>query len=271
MYGYSRIIAPVLCLLATVLPGQLAAHEFWISPETYQVPSGATIEARFRNGENFKGVELAYFESRSTRHEMATQGRIAPVPSRSGDRPAIVVEQAPEGLLVLAHETTQSRLTYRSWEKFAKFAAHKDFPDIQTRHAARDLPTDTFRENYSRHVKALIGVGRAEGTDRPLGLITEFVALTNPYDASFYQKMRVQLFYKSQPRANAQVEVFDRAPDGTVSVRLTRTDGTGTATLHTLPGHTYLIDAVVLRVPEQSGADIAWETLWAGLTFAVPN
>ncbi len=267
---FLRIIAPAL-LLVTAGTAPVSAHEFWIEPQRYQVPAGETIEARFRNGEKLEGVELAYFDRNAARHEMLHSQEVTPISSRSGDRPAIVIEDAPEGLVVLAHETKPSRLTYRDWEKFERFAAHKDFPDIAARHAARGLPTDLFRENYTRHAKALIGVGGAKGRDRALGMDTEFVALTNPYAATFMQKMTARLLYKGAPRGDAQVEIFERAPDGTVTITTTRTNAEGIAQIDTKPGHDYLLDAVVLRAPEYSDADIAWETLWAALTFAVPE
>ena len=53
-----------------------------------------------------------------------------------------------------------------------------------------------------------------------------------------------------------------------------QTDDNGVATFPVRPGYSYMVDAVVLREPsdrlaEQFGA--VWETLWANLTFAVPE
>ncbi len=263
-----RICAPVL-LLSFATP--LLSHEFWIDPDAYIIAPGETIEARFRNGENLKGVEIAFFDRRSARLEFVTDGEVTPIAPRNGDRPAINLPDMAEGLVVLAHETEPSGITYRAWEKFLKFAAHKDFPDIETRHDARGLPREGFQEAYTRHVKALVAVGDGEGADRALGHSTEFVAITNPYGANFTQTFKSQLFYQGQPRGDAQVEIFDKAPDGTVTVTLTRTDSAGFSSFPTKPNHSYLIDAVVLRAPAEPGGDYAWETLWAAMTFAVPN
>ena len=102
------ILAPALFVYA-IASTPTAAHEFWIAAQSYQVAPGGTIEARFHNGENLEGVELAYFDRRAARHEMLHDGAITPISSRSGDRPAIVIEDAPEGLVVLAHETQLAR------------------------------------------------------------------------------------------------------------------------------------------------------------------
>jgi len=204
-----RICAPVL-LLSFATP--LLSHEFWIDPDAYIIAPGETIEARFRNGENLKGVEIAFFDRRSARLEFVTDGEVTPIAPRNGDRPAINLPDIAEGLVVLAHETEPS-----------------------------------------------------------VGHSTEFVAITNPYGANFTQTFKSQLFYQGQPRGDAQVEIFDKAPDGTVTVTLTRTDSAGFSSFPTKPNHSYLIDAVVLRAPAEPGGDYAWETLWAAMTFAVPN
>ena len=136
-------------------------------------------------------------------------------------------------------------------------------------HDSRGLPEKGFSEIYTRYAKALIGVGSAQGADAPTGLETEFVALTNPY-VDGAGSMSVQLFYQSTPRANTQIEVFDRDADANVDITYVHTDGMGKAQIPTQAGHTYLLDAVVLRpAPEDDKA--VWETLWAALTFSAPN
>lgn len=265
------LIAPIFAVLLGALPA--ASHEFWIEAQEYQVPGGGEVRADLRNGEIFKGAALSYNPMRFTRFEAVTGGVAAPLEGRIGDIPAVQMTP-PDGLLVLAHETTLSRLTYKEWEKFAAFAEHKDFPGIEARHAARDLPREGFREGYTRHVKALVAVGDGAGSDRALGLETEFVALANPYADEIADGLPVRLLYQGAPRADAQIEVFERAPDGAVTVSLLRSDDAGEAVIPVQPGHTYLLDAVVLREPVPALAaekDIVWETLWAGLSFAVPQ
>jgi hypothetical protein len=44
------------------------------------------------------------------------------------------------------------------------------------------------------------------------------------------------------------------------------------ATVPVTAGHAYMLDAVVLREPEGvSNPGALWESLWANLTFAVPE
>ena len=251
-----------------------SAHEFWIDAEQYQVESGAPVVAHLRNGEVFVGSSLAWLERNFTRFETVMGDMVRPVEGRMGDTPAMqAVAPDREGLLVVLHETTPSTLTYRDWEQFVAFAEHKDARDALEVHAAQGWPQTGFREIYTRHVKALIAVGSGAGADRAFGLATEIVALTNPYLPEFDGTMRVEVLDAGAPRPDVQVEVFARAPDGTVTVSLHRTDASGRGTIPVQPGHEYLLDAVILRPAPATGATEnapLWESLWAALTFAVP-
>lgn len=262
-----RLIPALWCV---IFAASATAHEFWIEPEAYQVPATGKIVARLKNGEAFEGVSLGYFDRRITRFDVVVGDDITPVESRLGDNPALDIAAPDEGLVVVVHETTPSLLTYKDWAKFQKFADHKAFDDMAARHAANGFPEPPFKERYTRHAKSLIAVGDGAGADRALGLKTEFVALTNPYASGFDGTMQVQVTLDAKARAKAQVEVFDRAPDDSVTVTLHRTDADGIAAIPVTPGHEYLFDAVSI-VPITDSDEAVWDTYWAALTFAVPE
>lgn len=227
------------------------------------------VRADLRNGERFAGSTHAYFDTRTDRFDLRINGRQTAYEGRMGDIPALNVTIGEDGLLTVVHQTRPSLLRYTSWEKFAAFAEHKDFPEIEARHRARGLPMAQFTESYTRHVKALIAIGSGAGQDSASGMETEFVALANPYTDDPGGGIPVRLLYGGAPRPDAQVEIFERAPDGTVTIARTRTDARGEAVIAVRAGHRYLLDAVVLR-PAPPGGDAVWESLWAALTFAVP-
>ncbi|APG46925.1 DUF4198 domain-containing protein [Phaeobacter porticola] len=272
-----RFIRPIVVALFAVTCNAALSHEFWISPEEYQVKLGTSVQADLRNGQNFSGARLPYFDNRIARFEVSDGSSLRPYSGRMGDMPALQLDPPTAGLLIVVHETQPDQLTYDNWEDFAKFAAHKDFANIESRHTARNLPREGFVERYTRHAKSLIAVGAGMGADRATGLLTEFVALANPYTDDLSQGLPVQLLFKGQPRVDAQIEVFDRNPAGEVATILTRTDADGRAAIAVTSGHTYLLDAVVLE-PLKPAADSAtkakpipvWQTHWAALTFAVP-
>lgn len=267
------VFARLPVVFALLCASTAQSHEFWIEPTQYQVESGAPIEAHLRNGENFKGISLSWFDRRFTRFDIVSGDTVTPVEGRMGDTPALQATAPQDGLLIVLHETTEQTLTYKAWDKFLRFVEHKDLALAVETHEANGWPKEGFREVYTRHVKSLIAVGNGDGSDRAFGLKTEFVALSNPYDADFNGQMRVQVNYLGAPRADAQVEVFARAPDGTVEVSLYRTSDMGQATIPVRAGYEYLFDAVVLRPSSRAGTEEnapVWETYWAALTFAVP-
>lgn len=223
--------------------------------------------ANIRVGERFKGSAYSYFDRRTERFDIVLGDAILDPEATLGDRPALNRVVDMDGLAIVVHETDDSRLTYRDWQKFVDFVEHKAFEGALDRHRARGLPETGFVETYRRYAKSLIAVGRGAGLDREVGLDTEITALANPYtDATDDMPVRVTLY--GAPRAGAQVEVYERSADGEVTVMFFSTDQDGKASIPVKPGHDYMVDAVVL---EEREGDVAWHSMWANLTFAVPT
>jgi len=91
-------------------------------------------------------------------------------------------------------------------------------------------------------------------------------------------RLPVQVLYREKPRIGAQVEIFERrsdAPDaGPARITTVLTNDDGIALIPVKAGHDYLLDNVILRAPAPALAEAkgaVWETLWAALTFAVPD
>lgn len=262
-----------LALIFAILAAPVSAHEFWIEPTAYQVPEDGRLTGNIVNGQDFEGVILPYIPQRFVHFKNFADGRSIDVAGRTGDTPALDVPALAEGLNVVAYQARYATVDYENWEKFAKFAKHKDLGDLLARHQERGFPMENFKELYSRYSKTLIGVGNSVGSDQRVGLETEIVALTNPYTDDLSGGMKVQLFYQADVRADSQIEVFEKAPDDTVTIFLVRTDATGTATIPVKSGYSYMADAVVLRDPSENNASVTgaiYETLWANLTFAAP-
>ena len=246
------------------------SHEFWIEPQKFQVDSGAPVIANLRNGQNFSGFDLVYFEKRTRSFEFMQSGQVEPYEGRMGDLPAFVHDGFNIGLLIITHETAPETVLYEDFKAFEEFAIHKGFANIRVRHESREFSESGFAEMYTRHAKTLISIGHGAGTDIFHGMETEFVALANPYTDDLTRGFPVKLVYNSTLRAEAQIEVFERNPKGEVTVSMLQTDTSGQVLIPVKPGHNYLLDAVVLR-PAAAGQEWVWETLWASLTFATPN
>jgi hypothetical protein len=265
-----RILALFLILIA--LPA--AAHEFWIEPVDYQPGADQIITADLVNGQNFSGSRLLFIPDWFHIFALIRADQVVPVKSRTGDRPALQQTNLGDGLHIAIYQSEPDTINYKTFEKFQIFADHKDFKNALQRHRARNLPETNFTESYIRYSKSLIGVGGGAGRDRRVGLATEFVSLENPYTTGPMDEFLVKLFDGHDVRPNTQVELFEKSDEGVVTVTLHRTDANGIARLPVKPGYTYMADAVILREPSAELAaksSAVWETLWANLTFKIPE
>lgn len=265
-----RFLFPVFTALSV---SSVQAHELFLQPETYELETGAPLRAEIRVGEAFEGSRSIFNDKRFERFDVAVGDKIAPVEGRLGDLPAANVPTENDGLHILVHQSGNSILRYKTFEKFESFARHKDLLHLVEAHKAQNLPMADFIEVYSRYAKSLVAVGGGEGKDRAFGLETEIVALANPYTDALNNGMRVRVLYQGAPRADAQIELFERMGDA-VEITLHRTDSDGIATFAVKSGAEYMVDAVVGRAPSPALAkekNAIWETLWANLTFRVPE
>lgn len=248
------------------------AHEFWIDPVAHMVAPGEPVVADLRVGEAYEGAGYSYIPNNFRRFDVAMNGEVAPVAGTVGDRPAMTLPSEEEGLLVVIHETTDMIVVWDEWERFESFLEHKDLTWGLAEHDARGLPRAPVRERYSRYAKSLIAVGSGAGEDIEAGLLTEIVALENPYTGEMSDGLDIRVLYQGEPLAETQVEVFEKAADGTVETSYLRTDAEGEVTVPVRPGHRYMLDAVVLRPLDMVGEkDPSWESLWANMTLEVPG
>jgi len=261
-----------LVILFACLAAPTWAHEFWIAPTAYEIAADEQIVAQLRVGEKFEGAVQRYFPGQITRFEVYGAGKVERPTARLGDDPALHHPAMGNGLIVVVHETTAARLTYRKPDKFPAFLTHKGRPDLIAEHQARGLPDVGFKEYYTRFAKSLIAAGDGVGADQSVGLRTEIVALKNPYTDALAEGLPVRISYEGKPRSSAFVEVFSRGPSGAVEVETYRTDADGIAVLSMRSATEYLVDAVMIRPLESSNlaTEPVWESLWASLTFHTP-
>jgi len=231
------------------------------------------MQVRLKVGSGMKGQVLSYFPTEITRFDIVQGEVVRPVTGRLGDNPALSMPAEADGLAVVVHETVDSRLTYTDFAVFQRFVAHKDFKTALADHAARGLPETGFQETYRRYAKSLIAVGSGVGADRVMGLKIEIVALANPYTDDLTAGMPLLVLMDGAPRVDVQVELFQTAPDGTVTTTLHRTDDEGQVTVPVLPGMEYLADSVALlpRDNDDPMTGPVWHSDWASLTFHTPE
>lgn len=260
-------------LLAGLVSLPSSAHEFWLEPSDFQPKVGDVVTVDLVIGTHFDGFSSPY-----TPDEIAAFGLIdaagnTPITGRFGDMPAGQFVVAQVGLSLLYHQTTPSYVTYTKPEKFISFAVEKGFADVAARYQKQTAENFRLVEKYRRFAKSLIMVGPASGQDQLLGLEMELVALTNPYQQSVSKEFTVAVYESGVPRPGAQVTVFIRHTPSDVEKKIIIADERGQVHLSLLPGRHYLFDSVKLQPIKDADPikNAEWESLWAALTFAVPD
>ena len=260
-------------LLAGLVSLPSSAHEFWLEPSDFQPKVGDVVTVDLVIGTHFDGFSSPY-----TPDEIAAFGLIdaagnTPITGRFGDMPAGQFVVGQVGLTLLYHQTTPSYVTYTKPEKFISFAVEKGFADVAARYQKQTAENFRLVEKYRRFAKSLIMVGPASGQDQLLGLEMELVALTNPYRQPVSKEFTVAVYESGAPRPGAQVTVFIRHTPNNVEKKIIIADERGRVHLSLLPGRHYLFDSVKLQPIKDADPikNAEWESLWAALTFAVPD
>lgn len=281
-----RLVSLIIASIVSIgLISAAKSHELWISPDKYLISLGDPLTAHIRIGQKFEGPSFPFVEMNFTRFEISNGATGKPVEGRTGDSPALNQQAEHSGLNILLYETTANSVTYTDFEKFKSFVTHKGFPELVTRHDERGLPQTGFKERYFRYAKSLVAVDSGVGSDTRLGLEIEIVALKNPYTDDLSDGLPLQIFYQGLPRANAQVEIFERVGTSIeknaeemsrdVEVAIYQTDSQGKVTIPVRKGREYLVDTVVIRPldPTINDADSSnpavWESLWASMTLEI--
>lgn len=253
---------------AFLIPGPLAAHEFWIDPVAHVVAPGEQITASLRIGQRYKGEPYPYLSSRFASFTVTDASGTRDYEGHQGDDPAFDAVASTPGLTVLGYVSRFSQLTYRKWEKFVGFTENEGLKDAVAQHRADGLPETGFREDYRRHAKAMIQVGPVRPSERetPLGLDFELVALGNPFDPAV-DSLTVALRRFGKPAPDVQIAIFRKGADE-VTVEKLRTDEDGKAVIALADGARHLLNAVVMDRSDKPR--VSWQSEWASLTFARP-
>lgn len=242
------------------------AHEFWLEPTDYSPKTGATIAVSIKNGQFFKGNSLPFIRAWFSRFVIEDSRGVRSVESVDGNDPAALLQLAVPGLAIIAYESKDYQATFATLQEFTKYLKREGLAHILPRHLARGLGKSATRETYLRCAKLLLSAGRGGGKDRAIGLTFELIAERNPYSLSAGTDLPVRLLLRGKPATGITVRLFDqehpREPRDYV------TDRNGRVRIAVSAGRKYLLNAVYMYEPENTG-EVDWSSYWASLTFAV--
>ena len=262
-----------LKIIFLFFPFTVLGHELWIDTTDFRVEKDTEINLNLRNGENFEGFSLGYFDRSVEKLYWRQNGNQFDNTSRQGDIPALKILPVENGLVSVVYVSTPSIIRYQQFKKFKNFAIAKHSQDAIELHLNSGFPEENFSEIYTRYSKALLGVGGAQGSDKVNDLELELVALQNPYTDDISAGIEILALYQGRPQTFAMLNVFERSnTDADVNFFVVKTDEKGIATVQVKNDNAYLIDNVILRPANDElfkDKGVIWESLWAALTFGV--
>lgn len=257
-----------LSLLFAAAP--VAAHDFWIQPERFQVASNAPLpvtfqighgEARERYANNDRIVMIGDFFNGRRRDR---RGDL-----RSGAAADLVVRFAEPGLHVLGMQTNFafSELPASRFNDYAKEEGLVTIIATRQREGKTNRPG---RERYSRRAKALVQVGTPNAPNqllatRPIGLKLEIVLDRNPYALGPSRQLPLHVLYNGRRLPNATVKLTSLEADER-PVATAVTDKSGRASFRVPAKGNWLMN-VVWAEPVKGDPKVDFETTFSSLTF----
>ena len=245
----------------------------WIDTTDFRVEKDTEINLNLRNGENFDGFSLGYFDRSVEKLYWRQNGKQFDNNSRQGDIPALKIVPNENGLVTAVYVSKPSIIKYKEFKKFKNFAIAKHSQSAIDLHLNSNFPQENFSEIYTRYSKALLGIGGANGSDKSNDLELELIALQNPYTDDISSGIEILTLYQGKPQAFTTLNVFERSnADLRVNSYVVKTNEKGIAKVKVENDNAYLIDYVILRPANDKlskDKGVIWESLWAALTFGV--
>lgn len=270
-------LMPILLPLA--VSTTVAAHEFWISPASWQVAPGERATILINVGDRFPDATSLTAPERVDSVRLVGPGGQVPVPPpyRPAKNSLAASVQVPTaagtyiGVVVI-----KPRFIEIKAPDFQRYLAHEGLDTVIAERARAGESTRPGRERYSRFGKTLIRVGGAQAgahATRPVGLRIELVPLTDPTTVKPGERCRFRLLFDGKPVAGATVgAIYASAKGGADEWPLTaRTDAQGEVEFTLSDRGPWLVRSVhmVRRTGEEGSEAADWESYWASLSFAL--
>ncbi len=284
-----RIVAPTVAGVAVLFTvGVLAAHDFWIVPDAFQVAAGATVEIRGQSGVRFPISQNATAPERVAEARLvgaASDERLSDL-SVSGKSLLIRHRPTAPGQRIVA-VTLAPRSSRTTPERLKRYLALEGAPELAERYTREDAypKSDSVTQIAGKFAKTIVEVGRdgPRAFSRPVGHALELVPANDPAALRAGGMLTLRLLYHGRPVAGAHLRagaappgitatsdsVPPSVPAGKDVVVETEADGTARIPLSE-PGLWNVRTLYGAPAPGSSaGAGASWEVFFATLVFSV--
>ena len=272
-YSCPKITASVVVLLLVAVVS-VAAHDFWLVPDAFQIAPGEELNVRGQTSSAFPTSESAIALDRVQEAQLVGPDGVEQITDLSHRDQSLALRYRPRavGQRIVA-AWIRWRYVPESAAGFRQWMVLEGAPEALARYERTgQLPTDSIVRRYAKYAKTVVEVG--SGGRRAYHLVVghplEFVPLTDPHEQSVGGLFRVRLLFQGTPLADARVRAgvapavgADREPDAEFS---TTANGVVEVPVNTVG----LWNVRTLHiVPAGEDADADWDVHWATFVFQV--
>jgi len=266
MIRRSALVA--VCLLA--LTSTLSAHDMFLKLKAYFLQPNASVSVPLLNG-TFTTSENSIDRPRIADVSVAgPSGRErfdTSVVTARGDSTFFALRTGAEGTYAFG-VSTRPNIIGMTGHEFHEYLKEEGLDWVIAAREKAGVAADSAREQYAKHVKAVVQVGqtRSASFGTTLGYSAELVPLDNPYDWKRGGTLRFRALVNGAPTPRLTVISGGRTPNGgRLARRPLVTDDAGVVALRpTGPGVWYL---TFIHIGQVTDSDHNYESEWATITF----
>ncbi|HEX2546892.1 MAG TPA: DUF4198 domain-containing protein [Ramlibacter sp.] len=243
------------------------AHEFWMLPGSFHLPTAAATTLSLAVGEDFIGEPVAFAPALIAGLRRVSAEGTEELDARSaggalGPRILVRLPRAGTHLFALETQPIENELPAADFNEYLREEGLHAVRQARAAAGTSELPG---RERYRRNIKTLVQVGGQsdEAWKTRVGQRLEIVPAADPLQISAPASLTLQLLFDAQPLAGALVKLWHGT--GVVAERVTDASGHVTVPI-TRPGR--WMASVVHMLPAPAGSNFDWDSYWGSLTFA---
>ncbi|MEZ4589153.1 MAG: DUF4198 domain-containing protein, partial [Gemmatimonadales bacterium] len=239
-----RCALVAVCLLA--LASTVSAHDMFLKLRAYFLRPSSSVSVPLLNG------TFTTSENSIDRHRIADISVAGPagrerfdttVVTARADSTFFALKTGPEGTYAFG-VSTRPNVIGMTGHEFHEYLREEGLDWLIVAREKAGIAADSAREQYAKHVKAVVQVGeaRSKSFGTLLGYSAELVPLDNPYEWKRGNTLRFRALVNGTPAPRLTVISGGRTPTGgRLARRPVMTDDAGVVTLRpTGPGVWYL-------------------------------
>jgi uncharacterized GH25 family protein len=257
-------------ILVAALASTLFAHDMFLKLESYFLEPDATVTVPLLNG------TFTTSENSIARPRIADIAVLGPagratfdttVVTARNDSTFFTLRTGAAGTYAIG-VSTRPNIIAMAGEEFHEYLTEEGLAHVIAARRQAGTAGDSAREQYAKHVKAIVQVGeaRSESFGAALDYAAELVPLDNPYDWKRGGALRFRAVVNGAPAPGLTVITGGRTASGArLPRRELRTAADGVVTLQpTDPGIWYL---TFIHIGPVTAPDHNYASQWATITF----